>query len=85
MKIIITGGAGFIGSHLAEFLVKNHSVVIIDNLSTCRFENINSFKNKVKFVKADISKLGNWTNNFKNVKIVFHLAALADIVPSIKI
>ncbi len=85
MKIIITGGAGFIGSHLAEFLVKkNHSVVIIDNLSTGRFENINSFKNKVKFVKADISKLGNWTNNFKNVKIVFHLAALADIVPSIK-
>ncbi len=85
MKIIITGGAGFIGSHLAEFLVKkNHSVVIIDNLSTGRFENINSFKNKVKFVKADISKLGDWTNNFKNVKIVFHLAALADIVPSIK-
>lgn len=85
MKIIITGGAGFIGSHLAEFLVKkNHSVVIIDNLSTGRLENINSFKKKVKFVKADISKIGKWINNFKNAKIVFHLAALADIVPSIK-
>ena len=85
MKIIITGGAGFIGSHLAEFLVKkNHSVIIIDNLSTGRLENINSFRKKVKFVKADISKIGEWTNNFKNAKIVFHLAALADIVPSIK-
>ena len=85
MKIIITGGAGFIGSHLAEFLIKkNPSVVIIDNLSTGRLENINSFKKKVKFVKADISKIGEWTNNFKNAKIVFHLAALADIVPSIK-
>jgi UDP-glucose 4-epimerase len=85
VKIIITGGAGFIGSHLAEFLVKkNHSVIIIDNLSTGRLENINSFRKKVKFVKADISKIGEWTNNFKNAKIVFHLAALADIVPSIK-
>tara|TARA_B110000483_G_scaffold237088_1_gene311287 strand:- start:6030 stop:7013 length:984 start_codon:yes stop_codon:yes gene_type:complete len=85
MKIIITGGAGFIGSHLAEFLVnKGHKIIIIDNLSTGRLNNIKSFKNKIKFVKADISKLGKWTENFKNTKVVFHLAALADIVPSIQ-
>ena len=85
MKIIITGGAGFIGSHLAEFLVKKkYNVVIIDNLSTGRLENILTFRNKVKFVKADISKNGKWVENFKNTKIVFHFAALADIVPSIK-
>ncbi len=85
MKIIITGGAGFIGSHLAEFLVKKkHKVIIIDNLSTGRIENIKKFKNKVKFIRADISKIGKWTNNFKNTRVVFHLAALADIVPSIK-
>ena len=85
MKIILTGGAGFIGSHLAEFLIKKgHKVIIIDNLSTGRLNNIKSFKNKVRFVKADISKSGKWTENFKNAKIVFHLAALADIVPSIQ-
>tara|TARA_B100002019_G_scaffold293389_1_gene320670 strand:+ start:5668 stop:6645 length:978 start_codon:yes stop_codon:yes gene_type:complete len=85
MKIIITGGAGFIGSHLAEYLVsKNHKVIIIDNLSTGRLSNLKSFKNKVKFVKADISKLNKWTENFKNTQVVFHLAALADIVPSIQ-
>tara|TARA_Y200000002_G_scaffold160258_1_gene132420 strand:+ start:5892 stop:6869 length:978 start_codon:yes stop_codon:yes gene_type:complete len=85
MKIIITGGAGFIGSHLAEYLIKKkHKIIIIDNLSTGRIENIKGFKNKLKFIKADISKLGKWTKNFKNAKLIFHLAALADIVPSIQ-
>ena len=85
MKIVITGGAGFIGSHLAEFLIKKkHQIVIIDNLSTGRIENIKSFKKKVKFVNADISKKGRWMQNFKNTQVVFHFAALADIVPSIK-
>ncbi len=85
MKIIITGGAGFIGSHLAQYLIKKkHKVIIIDNLSTGRLDNIKFFKNKVKFVKADISKYGKWTENFKNTQVVFHLAALADIVPSIQ-
>jgi UDP-glucose 4-epimerase len=85
MKIIITGGAGFIGSHLAEFLLKKkYKITIIDNLSTGRLDNIKKFSNKIKFVKADISKKGKWIKNFKNVSIVFHLAALADIVPSIQ-
>ena len=85
MKIIITGGAGFIGSHLAEFLIKKkHKIIIIDNLSTGRLNNIYKFKNKLKLIKADISKFGKWTENFKNAEIVYHLAALADIVPSIQ-
>ena len=50
MKILITGGAGFIGSHLAERLLKDgHSVEIIDNLSTGRLENIETFKDHPKF------------------------------------
>jgi len=85
MKIIITGGAGFIGSHLAENLIKKkHEVIIIDNLSTGRLENIKKIKKKLKFINADISKNGSWNKYFKNTKVVFHLAALADIVPSIK-
>ncbi len=85
MKLIITGGAGFIGSHLAEsFIKKRYTVIIIDNLSTGRFENIKHIKSKVKFVKADISKKGKWEKLFKGVDVVYHLAALADIVPSIQ-
>jgi len=85
MKFLITGGAGFIGSHLAEELSKKkiNQIIIIDNLSTGRIENIKNFKKKINFIKADISKKGKWQNAFKKVDFVFHLAALADIVPSI--
>ena len=85
MKIIITGGAGFIGSHLVKKLLdKKHKIIVIDNFSTGRKLNIDEFKHKIKIVKADISKQGKWSKNFANVKAVFHLAALADIVPSIQ-
>ena len=85
MKIIITGGAGFIGSHLAEKLCKKNKVIIIDNLSTGRLKNIETFKNKALFVNADISKNSlKWIKHFKGVDKVFHFAALADIVPSIQ-
>ena len=85
MKIIITGGAGFIGSHLVEKLLKKkHKVIIIDNFSTGRWANINTFKHEIKIVRADISKKGQWSKYFANVQAVYHLAALADIVPSIQ-
>ena len=85
MKIIITGGAGFIGSHIAEKLSKKNKVIILDNLTTGRIKNIDSFKNKIIFKKVDLSKkLSSWIEIFKNVDKVFHLAALADIVPSIQ-
>jgi UDP-glucose 4-epimerase len=84
MKAIILGGAGFIGSHLADALLKkNYKVKIIDNLSTGRIENIKHIKKKIKFIKADISKNGKWQKEFRNIDYVFHVAALADIVPSI--
>ena len=50
MKIVITGGAGFIGSHLAESLYKNSDLHVIDNLSTGHIENINKFKSKISFI-----------------------------------
>lgn len=60
LKYLITGGAGFIGSHLVEKLVKskNH-LVVLDNLSTGRKENIEKFKN-FNFINCDISKKGKW-------------------------
>ena len=55
-RSLITGGAGFIGSHLVERLLKEgHHVTIIDNLSTGRFENIKKYSKKIKFYKKDIS------------------------------
>ena len=86
MNYLITGGAGFIGSHLVEkLLIKGNKITVIDNLSTGRILNLKKIKKfkKINFIKGDISKKGKWVNNFKNVDCVFHLAALADIVPSI--
>ena len=77
MKIVITGGAGFIGSHLVKKLLdKKYQIIVVDNFSTGRQSNIKEFKNKIKIVKADISRKGSWTNIFKNVKAVFHLILL---------
>ena len=86
MKIIITGGCGFIGSHLVEKLVEhNNEIVVIDNLSTGRLSNIENFKDKVIFVESDLSINNDiWIKHFENTDKVFHIAALADIVPSIE-
>ena len=86
-KILITGGAGFIGSHLADLLIKlNFEVVVIDNLSIGRRENISQLveDSKFTFVKADICNFDVIEPIFKDADWVFHLAALADIVPSIE-
>ena len=85
MKILITGGAGFIGSHLVERLLQdNHRIIVLDNLSTGRIDNLEKFMNEIDFLEVDISIKGNWFKKFENLDAIFHLAALADIVPSIK-
>jgi len=85
MKSLITGGAGFIGCHLAENLVRlNHKVIILDNFRTGKKKNIKKIKHKIKIIKCDISKNGNWKKYFKDVDWVFHFAGLVDIVPSIE-
>ena len=85
MKSIITGGAGFIGSHLSEKLILlGHKVVVIDNFIVGKKSNIKNIKGRIKIVKKDIRNYDSIKNLFKNVDHVFHLAALADIVPSIE-
>ena len=85
MKILVTGGAGFIGSNLVDALVKEkHKVIVIDNLATGKIKNLKKIKHKFKFIKADINKLNEiHQQSFNKVDCVFHLAGLADIVPSI--
>jgi UDP-glucose 4-epimerase len=87
MKAIITGGAGFIGSHLADFLIDLHfDVVVIDNLSVGRESNISHLmmKSNFSFHQLDIVHFDSIEPHFINADYVFHLAALADIVPSIE-
>ena len=85
MKSIITGGAGFIGSHLCERLVdEGHEVTVLDNFSLGKKNNLKKIKNKITIVKRDIRNLNSINNLFRGVQNVFHLAALADIVPSIE-
>ena len=72
-KYIITGGAGFIGSHLVEILTRNNkNVIVLDNLSTGRIENLKPFLKKIKFIKCDLSKKGRWQNEFKGKCYIFH-------------
>ncbi|MFZ5375167.1 MAG: SDR family NAD(P)-dependent oxidoreductase, partial [Campylobacterota bacterium] len=87
MKAIVTGGAGFIGSHMCDLLVQEgFSVTVIDNLANGRLENLSHHKDNpdVAFVQADI---GDYATDldpyFSDADYVFHFAALADIVPSI--
>ena len=85
MKSIVTGGAGFIGSHLVDALLGlGHEVMVLDNLSTGRLENIAHVSDKIRLVKCDLGTPGAWAAECKGVDWLFHLAALADIVPSIQ-
>lgn len=85
MKIIITGGAGFIGSHLARVLSKKrHIVKIIDNLSTGKIKNIQDLMQLrlAQFIKADIRNHNMLIKEFKNFDAVFHQAAFVSVPKS---
>ncbi len=87
MKTIVTGGCGFIGSHLAEQLLEQgHEVIIIDNLSCGRLANISSFEKNtnLQVIQADIIDRQQIAAAFSGIDWVFHLAGIADIVPSIE-
>ena len=83
MNIIVTGGCGFIGSHLVDSLVNlEHNVIVIDNLSANNEKFY--FNNKAIYHKIDICDLEKLKPIFKNIDYVFHLAAESRIQPSIE-
>lgn len=87
MRVLVTGGAGFIGSHLVErLLADGHEVLVLDDLSTGRRKNLASVEGHsgFRFHLADITDLEKIRPLFAGIDQVFHLAALADIVPSIQ-
>lgn len=84
-KCIVTGGAGFIGSHLARRLLNDgHQVIIIDNLCEGKLENFADIKNKVEFFKKDILNLSFLQKILKKVDYVFHEAALRSVERSVE-
>lgn len=87
MKAIVTGGAGFIGSHMVDLLLdRGFEVCVIDNLTGGRLENLGHHaKNpKLSVEVMDICDLKDDASCFKNAATVFHFAGIGDIVPSIE-
>ena len=85
-KIVITGGAGFIGSSLAEEFVKKHDVIVIDDLSTGKMDNIQDLihNENFKFVKCSVTDLGSLKKIFQDVSCVFHQAAIPSVQRSVE-
>jgi UDP-glucose 4-epimerase len=86
-SVIVTGGAGFIGSHLVDALINDgESVIVVDNLVGGHLKNLEQHKNQelLEFVDLDVVTLNPSNSIFKNVSKVFHLAGIGDIIPSIE-
>lgn len=84
MKALVTGGAGFIGSHLVNRLLeKGIEVVVYDNFSSGVLENLKSVESDVKIIHGDIRDLKTLISSMKGIDYVFHLAAIASISQSI--
>jgi UDP-glucose 4-epimerase len=84
MKFVVTGGAGFIGSHLAEALVEKGEVVVVDNFSFGSEWNVSDIRDKITLVDADISDKEKMREALQGADIVFHHAALRAVAPSVK-
>ena len=86
-KFLVTGGAGFIGSNLVEYLIKYgaQKVRIIDNLSTGKYDNLQEFESNpsFEFIKGDIRDINTCKAAVENIDIVFHEAALGSVPRSI--
>jgi len=84
-RILITGGAGFIGSHLAEKLVNdNNHITIIDNLSTGSIDNLINIRSKITFIERDLKRALKTDINLWEYDYVFHLAGNPYVPPSVK-
>jgi len=82
MKVLVTGGAGFIGSHLVEaLLAQGDDVLALDNLSSGSFDNLRDSSSKpgFSFVEADLKNFSGWNEVLDGVKLVYHLAANPEV------
>lgn len=85
MKVLVTGGAGFIGSHLVEDLVgREYEVAVLDDLSTGKMENLETVKDRIEFVRGSVTDLELLKELVKDVNCIFHLAAISSVHLSIE-
>ena len=83
MRFVVTGGAGFVGSHLVKLLVKEgHDVIVIDNLHTGKKDNLFGVMDKIEFIEKDIRDYNSIEKYMKNIDGVFHQAALTIVQDS---
>ena len=86
MRFVVTGGAGFVGSHLVKLLVnEGHQVTVIDNLHTGKMENLDSVRNDIKFCKIDVQDFNSMEGELREIDGVFHQAALTVVQDSFTI
>ncbi len=85
MKILVTGGAGFIGSHIVEYLVqRGNNVIVLDNLSNGKMQNMSKVSDDINFVNGDVRDYNLVEQLVKDVDSVFHEAALVSVPESFK-
>jgi UDP-glucose 4-epimerase len=85
-RIVITGGAGFIGSNLASAICEDNEVVILDDISTGKLKNIHDLikSGSISLVKGDITDLELLKKNFEGAEYIFHLAAIPSVIKSVE-
>lgn len=84
-QVLVTGGAGFIGSHIVEKLVElSAKVRILDNLSTGNLENLKSVIDKIEFIKGSITDYNTCLSATENIDTIFHLAAYTSVPGSMQ-
>src|SRR4029077_20884056 len=84
MKCLVTGGAGFIGSHIVEALVQRGDTVrVLDNLSTGKQENLKSVQGRFEFLHGDLRNAHDLASAVAGVDVVFHEAALRSVPRSV--
>ncbi|MGV8115789.1 SDR family oxidoreductase [Methanothrix soehngenii] len=83
MKVVVTGGAGFIGSNLTDELARDHEVTVIDNLSTGRIENLDHIRDRIEFINGTILDLDLLRRAFAGADTVFHQAAIPSVQRSV--
>jgi len=82
-RFLVTGGAGFIGGHIVEELVKHgHFVRVLDNFSSGKKENISRVMDKIELIRADIRSRAACSKACKNIDFVLHQAALRSVPKS---
>jgi UDP-glucose 4-epimerase len=85
MKVLVTGGAGFIGSHIVDALVaRGHQPVVYDNLCSGNLRNLKGVLDRIEFVEADIRDLESLLEASRNCELAFHLAAMVSVPQTVE-